>query len=92
MLATLSRDYTIISDNQAEFTCLWFQKPLTRFINGKETFFHIVGQPGSGKTTLAGSIADRLQRPVNKKSYDTAYVSLSKYVLMNSFIVKLTMR
>lgn len=79
MLATISRDYTIISDNQAEFTCMWFQKPLTRFINSKDLSFHITGQPGSGKTTLAGSIADRLQRPVAKKSYDTAYVSISEY-------------
>ncbi|KAF1964590.1 hypothetical protein BU23DRAFT_492067 [Bimuria novae-zelandiae CBS 107.79] len=77
VLATLSRDYTIVSDNQAEYTCLWFQKPLTRFINGKEQLLHITGQPGSGKTTLAGSITDRLQRPVNKKSYDTAYVSIN---------------
>jgi hypothetical protein len=78
VLATLSRDHTIVAETQAEFTCLWFQKPLTRFINGKEHFMHITGQPGSGKSILAGSITDRLQRPINKKSYDTAYVSISK--------------
>lgn len=80
VLATLSRDHTIIAENQAEFTCLWFQKPLTRFINGNDRLFHITGQPGSGKSTLAGSITDRLQRPISKKSFDTAYVSLSKYI------------
>lgn len=79
VLATLSRDHTIVAETQAEFTCLWFQKPLTRFINGKDNFLHITGPPGSGKSILAGSITDRLQRPVNKKSYDTAYVSISEY-------------
>ncbi|KAL1597956.1 hypothetical protein SLS60_008444 [Paraconiothyrium brasiliense] len=77
VLATLSRDHTIVAENQAEFTCLWFQKPLTRFINGKDQFLHVSGQPGSGKSTLAGSITDRLQRPISKKSYDTAYVSIN---------------
>ncbi|KAF2451382.1 NACHT domain-containing protein [Karstenula rhodostoma CBS 690.94] len=80
VLATLSRDHTIVAETQAEFTCLWFQKPLTRFINGNEKFMHITGPPGSGKSTLAGSITDRLQRPVNKKLYDTAYVSISASV------------
>ncbi|KAK7188148.1 nacht domain protein [Paraphaeosphaeria sporulosa] len=77
VLATLSRDHTIVAETQAEFTCLWFQKPLTRFINGKENFLHITGPPGSGKSTLAGSITDRLQRPFNKKPYDTAYISIN---------------
>ncbi|KAL5410988.1 hypothetical protein PMIN03_005094 [Paraphaeosphaeria minitans] len=77
VLATLSRDHTIVAEAQAEFTCLWFQKPLTRFINGKEHVLHITGPVGSGKSTLAGSITDRLQRPVNKKQFDTAYVSIN---------------
>lgn len=36
-----------------------------------------MGQPGSGKTTLAGSIVERLQRPINRKSFDTLFCSLS---------------
>lgn len=37
----------------------------------------ITGQPGAGKTTLAGSIVERLQRPVNRKQFDTLFCSLS---------------
>ncbi|KAJ4301643.1 hypothetical protein N0V90_003736 [Kalmusia sp. IMI 367209] len=77
VLATLSRDHVIVAENQAEYTCLWFQKTLSRFVNGKEHSLHITGQSGSGKTTLAGSIADRLQRPINRKSFDTAFYSIN---------------
>lgn len=37
----------------------------------------MTGQPGAGKTTLAGSIVERLQRPVNRKQVDTLFCSLS---------------
>jgi DNA replication protein DnaC len=79
VIATLSRDHTTFSDSQAEFTCLWFQKPLTRFIQSNNTVFLITGQPGSGKTVLAGSIVERLQRPVGRKSFDTISCFISKY-------------
>ncbi|KAF2681791.1 hypothetical protein K458DRAFT_391739 [Lentithecium fluviatile CBS 122367] len=77
VLATLSRDHSFLVDLQVEFTCLWFQKHLSRFLQSDETFFLITGQPGAGKTTLAGSIVERLQRPVNRKQADTLFVSLS---------------
>ena len=37
----------------------------------------MTGDAGNGKTTLAGSIVERLQRPVNRKQYDTLFCSLS---------------
>ena len=37
----------------------------------------VTGEAGNGKSTLAGSIVERLQRPVNKVQYDTLFVSLS---------------
>lgn len=61
-----------------EFTCLWFQKHLSRFIQQTDkNFFLVTGEPGAGKTTLAGSIVERLQRPVNRKQYDTLFCTLS---------------
>lgn len=77
VLASLNRDHSTFVDQMADFTCLWFQKKLSRFIQSNETFLLITGQPGAGKTTLAGSIVERLQRPVNRKQYDTLFCSLS---------------
>jgi hypothetical protein len=37
----------------------------------------VTGEPGAGKTTIAGSIVERLQRPVSRKQYDTLFCSLS---------------
>jgi hypothetical protein len=77
VLATLNRDHSFFVDQQVEFTCLWFQKHLSRFLQSDKTFFLVTGQPGAGKTTLAGSIVERLQRPVNRKQVDTLFCSLS---------------
>lgn len=46
-------------------------------MNSNDSFLLVTGEAGNGKTTLAGSIVERLQRPVNKKSYDTLFCSLS---------------
>jgi hypothetical protein len=77
VLATLNRDHSFFVDQQVEFTCLWFQKHLSKFLQSDKTFFLVTGQPGAGKTTLAGSIVERLQRPVNRKQVDTLFCSLS---------------
>jgi len=37
----------------------------------------VTGQPGAGKTTLAGSVVERLQRPINRKQFDTIFCSLT---------------
>jgi hypothetical protein len=36
----------------------------------------VTSEPGAGKTTIAGLIVERLQRPVNRKQYDTLFCSL----------------
>ncbi|XPS69175.1 hypothetical protein M3J09_001452 [Ascochyta lentis] len=77
VLATLNRDHSFFVDQQVEMTCIWFQKHLTRFLQSEKSFLLVTGQPGSGKTTLAGSIVERLQRPVNRKQVDTLFCSLS---------------
>ncbi|UPX15179.1 uncharacterized protein EKO05_0005636 [Ascochyta rabiei] len=77
VLATLNRDHSFLVDQQVEMTCIWFQKYLTRFLQSEKSFLLVTGQPGAGKTTLAGSIVERLQRPVNRKQVDTLFCSLS---------------
>jgi pantothenate kinase-related protein Tda10 len=78
VLAILGRDHTTFTDQQAEFTCLWFQDELTKFIKGESQFLLINGQPGSGKSTLAASIVDRLQRPHSRRSFHTLFCSIGK--------------
>ncbi|KAF2628800.1 hypothetical protein BU25DRAFT_365743 [Macroventuria anomochaeta] len=77
VLATLNRDHSFFVDQQVEMTCIWFQKYLTRFLQSDKSFLLVTGQAGAGKTTLAGSIVERLQRPVNRKQVDTLFCSLS---------------
>jgi anion-transporting ArsA/GET3 family ATPase len=77
VIAAITRDHETYVDNQAEFTCLWFNKHLTRFFQSQNRVFLVTGQSGAGKTTLAGSIVERLQRPMNRQQYDTLFCSLS---------------
>jgi hypothetical protein len=57
---------------------LWFQKHLSKFFQQPDKKLLLVtGEPGVGKTTLAGSIVERLQRPMNRIPYDTLFCSLS---------------
>ncbi|KAF2812396.1 NACHT domain-containing protein [Mytilinidion resinicola] len=77
VLSSLGRDHTTFADHQAELTCLWFQKPLSKFLQSNTNYLLLTGQPGSGKTALAASIAERLQRPLGKKSFSSLFVSIS---------------
>ncbi|KAL5118848.1 hypothetical protein ACEQ8H_003170 [Pleosporales sp. CAS-2024a] len=77
VLASLNRDHSTFVDQQVEFTCLWFQKHLSKFFHSESNLFLVTGEPGFGKTTIAGSIVERLQRPMNRKQYDTLFCSLS---------------
>lgn len=77
VLGALNRDHSTFVDNQVDYTCLWFQKHLSKFIQSDKTFLLVTGQAGAGKTTLAGSIVERLQRPVSRVQYDTLFCSLS---------------
>lgn len=74
VLASLGRD---LIDNEAKSTCTWFQKHLSRFIQSDKSLLVITGQPGSGKSALAASIAERLQRPVKKRSPVPIFCSIS---------------
>jgi len=76
ILATLALDYTLIADDMAEFTCVWFHDDLVRYMKSDNTTLLINGAPGCGKTTLAAALAERLQRPVARKSYATVFCSV----------------
>lgn len=60
----------------AEFTCIWFHDDLSRYMKSENKTLLINGAPGSGKTTLAAALAERLQRPIARKSYATAFCSV----------------
>ena len=49
VLTSLNRDYSTFVDQQVEFTCIWFQKHLSKFIQSNNTFLLVTGQPGAGK-------------------------------------------
>ncbi|KAH7137970.1 NACHT domain-containing protein [Dendryphion nanum] len=80
VVATLSRDHAAFTEHQAEFTCLWFQRYLPKFVQSDHSVFLVTGRPGSGKTVLAGAIAERFQRPVSRKSFDTLFCSINPEV------------
>ncbi|KAJ9627256.1 hypothetical protein H2203_003718 [Taxawa tesnikishii (nom. ined.)] len=73
VLAALGRDHTTFTDQQAEFTCLWFQDDLTKFLKGPDSFMLVNGQSGSGKTTLAAA----LRRPEGVRA--TSVERLGRY-------------
>jgi Cdc6-like AAA superfamily ATPase len=77
VIESLSRDHSTYVDQQAEFTCLWFQTPFINFICSGSKSLLVTAPAGGGKTTLAGSIVERLQRPINRKQYDILFCSLS---------------
>ena len=76
VLDMLGADSTTFADQQAEYTCLWFQEHLTNFVKSNNECLLVNAPAGSGKTVLAASIIERLKRPVARKSYDTLYCSL----------------
>ncbi|KAK4200337.1 hypothetical protein QBC40DRAFT_348659 [Triangularia verruculosa] len=65
--------YDQVSENvkRAEDTCEWVRTPLVNFLRGKEKALTITGDPGSGKTVLAGWMKERLQRPLDHTQYTT---------------------
>lgn len=71
VLAMLSSDHVNLVCRPEELTCTWMQEPLKNFFRGDEKCLLVQGGCGSGKTTLANWVVDRLQRPVNRKIVTT---------------------
>ena len=60
----------------AEYTCVWFHEELAKFVKSDDTNTLLInGGPATGKTTLAAALAERLQRPIARKSYTTLFFS-----------------
>lgn len=78
ILADVSSDHMTLANSREEMTCLWIEPHLANFVNSKDKVLAVTGRPGSGKTVLAGSIFERLQRPVARKSYSTLFASISE--------------
>ena len=78
VLRLLAADHTTFADQQAEYTCLWFQDELITFVKSNDDCLLLNAQPGSGKTTLAASIVERLQRPVARTTHSTLFCSIGK--------------
>lgn len=77
VISTLNRDHAAYTEYQAEYTCIWFQQHLHKFIKDDHRLFLVTGKQGSGKTILAGAIAERFQRPVSHRSFDSIFCSLN---------------
>lgn len=75
---SLTQDHTVQLAGQAEFTCLWFQKNLSSFISSESKVMAVTGAQGSGKSVLAASIVERLQRTLGRKSFSTLYYAISE--------------
>lgn len=65
----ISSDVMNSRGKRDEFTCEWFLPHLVGFTRSSEDVFVVSGHDGSGKTFLAGWIAERLQRTLDRKTY-----------------------
>lgn len=71
VLALLSSDHVNLVCRAEEYTCTWLQSHLNSFFRGEDKCLLVQGKAGSGKTTMANWVIDRLQRPVSRKSIST---------------------
>lgn len=71
VLAALASNHVNLGGHQGEYTCTWFQTHLVSFLRRNDSVLVVEGKAGSGKTTLAHWIRDRLQRPIARKSFST---------------------
>lgn len=88
---TLTQDHTIQLAGQAEYTCLWFSKQLSSFVQGESKVMAVTGHSGCGKSVLAASVVERLQRALGRKTWSTLYYSIRKYFRSACKIMLLTL-
>ncbi len=70
-LAFLASNRISLAGRPEEYTCTWFQPHLNNFFKNDEKVLAVEGKPGSGKTTLANWVVNRLQRPVFGRELST---------------------
>ncbi|KAI0858158.1 hypothetical protein F4860DRAFT_517061 [Xylaria cubensis] len=64
VLAFLASNHISLATRPEEYTCIWFQSHLNQFFKSADKVLLVEGKPGSGKTTLANWVVNRLQRPI----------------------------
>ena len=75
-LQTILDDRLAARNFRDEYTCEWFQRYLMSFSRGRDDILLVTGEPGSGKSVLAGWIVERLQRPLGRKTYQSLSYSI----------------
>lgn len=75
LLRSISAESLTHASQYDEYTCEWFQKHLLEFTRSHEDIFAVTGPPGSGKSVLSSWIQERLQRPMDRKTYSTVMFS-----------------
>lgn len=79
ILAQLSYDHVNLASRAEEYTCTWLQAHLNSFFKRDDKCLLVQGKSGSGKTTMANWVVDRLQRPVNRTDISTLSFFFSKF-------------
>ena len=77
-LQTLVKNRFHAPGHRDEYTCEWFQRHLLDFSRSKDDGLSIVGPAGCGKSVLSRWIAERLQRPLGKRTYETLFFTLGR--------------
>ena len=74
------REQLAANSRHHEHTCEWMGRHLLDFSRGTDDVLAITGPSGSGKTVLAGWVVERLQKPLNKKMYETLSVTIGMFL------------
>lgn len=67
-LKTYYNERSITPTHRDEYTCEWFQRQLLDFSRSKDDVLAVFAAEGYGKTHIAKWVAERLQRPLGKKT------------------------
>ncbi|GAM43620.1 hypothetical protein TCE0_060f18575 [Talaromyces pinophilus] len=85
VLAHFAKNTPHLAQDREEFTCLWLDPYLSRFLKSQQLKgLSISGTPGAGKTVLASVIVDHLQHPFGDIIYDTVFVSINTCIMVET--------
>ncbi|KAI0871775.1 hypothetical protein GGS24DRAFT_509450 [Hypoxylon argillaceum] len=71
VLSFISSNRISLASRPEDYTCIWFQPHLNQFFKYDERVMLVEGKSGTGKTTLANWVVNRLQRPVGGRVIPT---------------------
>lgn len=75
-LAPIAGDNLASKIGKEPFTCQWIQPRLFDFMRGNHSVWSIEGKAGSGKTTIASWLTERLQSPLGRRSVSPVFYSI----------------